>query len=531
MDRDGGPPVPRVSSRRRALRAARGSLLVLVALPILVAVYARTLARHPRALRLSVGAIVVLGACSFAVARLAPAAEGHRTPPVDTAAIARLATPLNVGVGGTQQISLSFSGPMDRDSVQAALSVSPVAGVGLDWSRSDTLLTIAPLQAWRPSTLYAVQVDTTARTANGVRLGAPVRVAFLTADAPTATVQAVSMSGTRASATAGFRLSFSRPVDLASLESALSILPAAAGTLSAPASGGPATMVTWVPSTPLLPGTTYVVTFAGEVRSSDGMAVRPVPRLVVRTAGPISASGSGAALTLASVAASTGPAPTAAVVRATPTRATPAPAPRETPRPTPALAPATPAPTPRPTPRPTPKPTPRPAPAPTPTPRPSATGSSTAPWLSVEQYALRLLNCTRTGGWVRSDGTCDGYGSGKYSSYVAPLTLSAGISTSVARPYARYQAVRHACSHFLDGTPGDRLARAGYTSWRWAENIGCQTGAPSTVAINSLTFFQSEKSYAGGHWVNLKNPEFSTVGIGVWNDAGYVVIVFDFYHP
>ncbi len=91
--------------------------------------------------------------------------------------------------------------------------------------------------------------------------------------------------------------------------------------------------------------------------------------------------------------------------------------------------------------------------------------------------------------------------------------------------------MRDACSHFLDGTPGDRLARAGYTSYRWAENIGCQTGTPRQVAVNSLTFFQSEKSYGGGHWVNLKNPAYSTVGIGVWDDNGYVLIVFDFYHP
>jgi hypothetical protein len=31
--------------------------------------------------------------------------------------------------------------------------------------------------------------------------------------------------------------------------------------------------------------------------------------------------------------------------------------------------------------------------------------------------------------------------------------------------------------------------------------------------------------------VNLKNPAYSTVGIGVWDENGYVLIVFDFYHP
>src|SRR6185503_4114828 len=33
---------------------------------------------------------------------------------------------------------------------------------------------------------------------------------------------------------------------------------------------------------------------------------------------------------------------------------------------------------------------------------------------AAERLALRLLNCTRTGGKVRADGTCKGYGSGRY---------------------------------------------------------------------------------------------------------------------
>ena len=39
-------------------------------------------------------------------------------------------------------------------------------------------------------------------------------------------------------------------------------------------------------------------------------------------------------------------------------------------------------------------------------------GTGSAPWLAVEKYYLKLLNCTRTGGWVLADGSCKGYGSG-----------------------------------------------------------------------------------------------------------------------
>ena len=93
-------------------------------------------------------------------------------------------------------------------------------------------------------------------------------------------------------------------------------------------------------------------------------------------------------------------------------------------------------------------------------------------WASVERYYLGLMNCTRTGGWVDSGGHCDSPGGRN----VAPLSLSSGISSKVARPYAKLLATRGECSHFIGGNPGDRLRRAGYDSYRWAENIGCRSG-------------------------------------------------------
>ena len=152
-------------------------------------------------------------------------------------------------------------------------------------------------------------------------------------------------------------------------------------------------------------------------------------------------------------------------------------------------------------------------------------------WLPEEQWYLKLVNCTRTGGWVLNDGTCRGYGSGRYSKYVAPLRLSAGISDKVARPYAKYLADTNQCSHFLKGSPGDRLRRAGYTSYNWGENIGCRSGyryAGPAVLASHLNF-QSEKSSNGGHWRNIKNYKFKYIGIGIWKTSGRVRLVTDFY--
>lgn len=156
-----------------------------------------------------------------------------------------------------------------------------------------------------------------------------------------------------------------------------------------------------------------------------------------------------------------------------------------------------------------------------------------APWLAEEAFYLGLINCTRTGGWVQKDGSCVGYGSGKYSAYVPPLKRYWGISDKVARPYAKLLAVKAKCSHFLDGDPGYRLRRAGYTSWTWGENIGCRDGYSSARAaiLASHLVFQSERSTNGGHWKNLKNPRFTYVGIGVWRYGTRTRLVTDFYRP
>jgi uncharacterized protein YkwD len=176
-------------------------------------------------------------------------------------------------------------------------------------------------------------------------------------------------------------------------------------------------------------------------------------------------------------------------------------------------------------------PKPKPRPVAQPAARTSTGGGGGAvgggSWASVERYYLGLMNCTRTGGWVTSGGSCSSPGGRN----VAPLRLDSGISSKVARPYAKLLATRGACSHFIGGNPGNRLARAGYTSYRWAENIGCRSGNASAAVLGSHLFFQSEKSYSGGHYVNLMNAAYDRVGIGVWVSSGRVRLVVDFYHP
>lgn len=159
-----------------------------------------------------------------------------------------------------------------------------------------------------------------------------------------------------------------------------------------------------------------------------------------------------------------------------------------------------------------------------------AQATTTAPWLTTEQWYLKLINCNRTGGRVRSDGSCDGYGSGTYSPYVAPLRLHLSISNRVSRPWAKWLAVNNRCAH---GDPGARLRRAGFTSWRWAENIGCGSGYPSAkaaVLANHLAF-QDEQATNGYHWQNLRSTRYTYIGIGIWRSGSRVRLVTDFYRP
>src|SRR5450756_624536 len=292
------------------------------------------------------------------------------------------------------------------------------------------------------------------------------------------------------------------------------------------------TVVVFNPRDTLPWGSEVVMSVTADAAGADGTPI----------AGPVTARFTTVAKPAATPTPTARPTPVAAKATPRPTpKPTPKPAPAPTAKPTPVAAKPTPRPTPRPTPTPTARPTPvaakatpRPTPKPTPkpTPPPSVAGGSTGggSWASVERYYLGLLNCTRGGGIVTSSGACSSPG----GSGLAPLVLDSGISDRVSRPYAKLLATTGVCSHFDGGTPGDRLRRAGYTSYRWAENLGCRSASSAMASVlGTHLYFQTERSWSppGGHWVNMMNPAYNRVGIGVWVASGRVRLVIDFYHP
>ncbi len=562
----------------------------ILAVPVLAALYLPVLRRRGVAIRagLAVGAgLLVLVAAVGALPRAASA-----LPPVAAGPVAADRFGPNVesceALDGA--VAFDFATPMDPASVAAALSVDPETPFTLAWLDTGRKLLVSPRDGWAPETYYTVTIQSTAHDAAGVTLTEPIRTAFYTRGPTGARIVATApLAGGRVAPDTAVIVVFDRPVDAAAARAAFRIDPAIAGELQADTAVGPTEQLTFIPDEGLAAGTRYTVLVAGPLLDTDGALLADIPALVVETAVAPAVvrfrprSGTEAVVRGTDISVRfTRPMDRAATQRAFVVSVNGAALPGEyhwaendtvvvfNPRDTlpwgsevvmsvtadaagadgtPIEGPvtarvvtvakpaATPAPTPRPTAAPTARPTPVPAkptprPTPKPTPPPSGGGSSTGggSWASVERYYLGLLNCSRGGGIVTSSGSCSSPG----GSGLAPLVLDSGISDTVSRPYARLLATTGVCSHFDDGNPGDRLRRAGYTSYRWAENLGCRSASSATASVlGTHLYFQSERSWspAGGHWVNMMNPAYSRVGIGVWVASGRVRLVIDFYHP
>ncbi len=464
-----------------------------LAVPVLLGLYA-PFARRPR---IAFSGIVVLAIILLAVVALdGPAARpAAATPPtvIEPLTAAAFGPAVRTGLASDAALTVTFSRRMDESSVVEALRVVPATPIAVSWNAAGTSVTVMPTRAWLSSTYYTITVGASALDSVGGSLGAMTRVAFITGPASAPAVAWVATQTARAARPAIVRF---RPVNGASSVARAATLSvrfstamdraATAPAFSATANGRPIvgairwaegdTVLVLTPSTALPAGALLRMSVAATARSAAGSVLGAAVTATART-----------------------------VVATTPTV------------------------------RPTPAATPKPATSPPPSKPtaskpvvPAAGGSAGgAPWYAVETYYLKLMNCTRTGGWVTATGACSSPG----GLSTRPLVLDAGLSDRVSRPYAKLLATSGACDHFINGTPTDRLHRAGYSGWA-AENIGCRS-APTAYQSMVFTqiFFQDEKPCGGYcHYANLMNPAYTRCGIGVWIDHGRIRLVVDFYH-
>ena len=539
----------------------RKAIAGLLSLPVIGASYLLPVARRRAVLRmvavLGVGALFTLVALSSSAT---PTANAFKSAPVDTAALARISTSIVTGRGLSEPATVVFSEPVDTAKVMAALQVTPAAAVRLSWSPDATMLHVAPATHWAASTLYTLSLSTTAVGRDGTSLPSPLSAVFLTRAATTATATLEPSVG--AATAPVVSLSFSAPVTAAAVSGALTVTPAVVGKVSTvgPDQGAPETTYEWQASEPLVPGSSYQLSLASDLRDTDGaplaagvtvdLKVPALPTVVrmrpasgstnvalnqavsVRFSQAMDRASTQAAFHISAIASPAkqgrfswaegdtvliwtpganfgygssytvtvgGSARSAAgQPLAADAAATVATATFSTVH-RPAAKPRT-----------------------VDKPKPSGGSSTSSPWYSTEKYFLSLINCDHTGGWVSSSGVCTGRGSNGR----AALTLNATISNGASRPWAKYLAQT---SQLYHGCPSCRLAAIGYSNAWWGENLAWWSGTPTSGAIQAVLFFQSEKASLGGHYVNMMDSRGRSAGVGVWQANGRVVFCIDFW--
>ena len=537
-----------------------------LAVPVIAVLYAPVLVRRSIVARLgiaiAIGALIGIGALGiFKPGGTVATPPAPAIVPLSTAAFSSTIaakTPLD------KPVTIAFSAPMDQASVAASLDVSPRTDVILAWDATGTRLTVAPRTHWSPGAYHTVTVRPGALGQSGRPMAVPARAVFTTRSATVARLEATELIGTQVKVKSAIRLTFDQAVEVAEVRRGLVTNPLILGELDRVATPDGSTAFVFTPSSPLKAATRYTISLVG-VQDADGttLAGSPsvsftttaAPKVVrFRPAGGTTNVERGASISVR-FTERMDPASTTAAFSVTiggkavagtvsfaekntvlvfkPKSAYPYGAKLQVGVATSALS-AIGAPLDKAAAiQITVKPKPRPAAAPKTTSSSSGTKSSGGgsvgggSWGAVEVYYMKLMNCTRTGGWVTSSGGCSSPGGRN----VAALKLDSGISSKVSRPYAKKLAVGNDCSHFIGGGPDDRLRAAGYTNYTWAENIGCRSGNPYDAVLGSHLFFQSEKSYNGGHYVNLMNAKYDRAGVGVWVYSGRVRLVVDFYHP
>ena len=527
-----------------------------LAIPVLGVLYLRSIVTRRRGLGFAATALVaasIVGA--GAINTIQPTTASMPSRQFDPRLPLELATEIRTSESPSAPVAIGFPARMSPESVAASLSVDPPTAVSLAWDDSYTILTVRPKSAWAPATYHTISIAAGALQANGAPTANTTRAAFLTREATAATIQATDILRGEARATSNLVVTFARPIQESTL--ALNVTPAGTTFERLDTGGVTTTTYQFAASAPLKPDTTYTISLSATTLDLDGAPVAAAS-VELRTAGipsvvrfrpALKATGVDRdvlysvrftepmdhASTEAAFSASVGSTnrigtftwhendtvlvfhPKSALgyslkvvlaVAGTATSQAGVPLAKgassfftTVPKAAPRVVATT-----------------------------SGGGGTTVgggTWAAVETYYLKLLNCTRQGGWVTSTGTCSSPG----GSGLNALALSKGISDRVARPYAKLLATRGLCTHTADGDPGDRLRRAGYTSAYWGENIGCRSGNPYSAVLGSHLYFQSEKSYNGGHWRNIMRPDFTHVGIGVWVYSGRVRLVTDFYYP
>ncbi|MCK4490586.1 MAG: Ig-like domain-containing protein, partial [Anaerolineales bacterium] len=177
-----------------------------------------------------------------------------------------------IKVGGP--ITLYFNQNMDKASVEEALSGDPELAGSFSWSDPATLI-YTPDQPLLPNTIFMLQVDTTAKAANGLTFTEPVQVNFFTPDTLKATHFLPSPGTIEIDPASAVMVTFNQPV--VSLGESLSGDPAFTISPSAAGKGEWINTSTYLflPEMALAGGVTYKVELSSLLTSTVGAVLDP----------------------------------------------------------------------------------------------------------------------------------------------------------------------------------------------------------------------------------------------------------------
>jgi hypothetical protein len=461
-------------------------------------------------------------------------------------------------------LQIHFTKPMNEATVQSALTITPQVGVAFNWDALGQDLALTPDPHWEPSTDYTVQVSANASDHEGLGLTAPILTSFRSGPLTSGQITATKTVGGLAAPTTTFQVTFTRPVKLATVLLRLAIDPPVDATIQGDDPTDAVSQVfTLTPKQALATNTPYSVGFVDGGTDAAIAALQPIapldittlqaPSVVkvtpqngtfsydtnqvisvvfsvpmdehsatslsVRSNGrPVAGStvwtqddtvlvftprrsyslGSSISVRVAASARSSGGLTMKDAVNSTFVVTTP--------RGRRSFGKIT----------------------GTKIPWIGGIASTSAPWHSAEMYYMSLLNCTRTGKWVTASGLCSSQTHHTLPAQPA-LPFRSDIADGVARPYARELAIRNALTHTLDGTTiHTRMMAAGIYPSTWGENISSPGNASSSGMIAAELFFQGEYWNRGGHYANIMNPRYRSVGVGVWQQSGRTRVVIDF---
>jgi len=446
---------------------------------------------------------------------------------------------------------------MNEASVQNALTVTPPVNVTFQWDATAQVLSLAPDPHWDPNTTYLVDITGAANDQEGLSLANGIHTSFQSGPPTSGTITATQVVDNLVSPATTFQITFTRPVKLSTVLLRFGISPQVPFTLVGDDPTDAASQVfTMTPNAALASNMTYLVSMADGGTDSAGANLQTVAPLqihtmtapaVVRfrpqdgtaaydtnqpvsvrftvamdeksTAAAFSVTVNGRAVSggtywaendtvlvltprysfkvgstvvarVSTAARSAGGLHLGAAASATfkilPPRSTVV----------------------------------------------SYTGgvaSASAPYYASEVYYMRLMNCTRTGGWVTTSGACSTETHHTMPAQ-SPLTLNARISNLVSRPYAKYMADRRILDHYAYHDPHWRLCNwGGYCGGNWGENIASPTSAGRGGMIDIEIFYQNESWCRCEHYYNIMAPFLHQAGVGVWVSNGVVRVSIDFY--